>query len=74
MKYNAIFVCKIAIAVVLCLLVILPVGCAEMGETQAESRIRHLRNARINKETMGEDVDYLLLIDQPSKLTDKRIP
>lgn len=49
-------------------------GCSQPGETRAEGRRRHLRTLRINQQEMTQDVDKVLLTDQPSKLTDKRIP
>jgi hypothetical protein len=32
------------------------------------------RTARINRQELAEDIDKMLLLDKPSKLTDKRIP
>ena len=58
----------------LCALVFLLYGCAQLGETTAQGRRRHLRNVRINKQEMMGDVDRAMLLDEPSKLTDKRIP
>jgi len=49
-------------------------GCGQLGETGAEGHRRHLRNLRINQQQLMEDVDKTLLLDKPSKLTDKRIP
>jgi len=49
-------------------------GCAQLGETEAEGHRRHLRNLRISQQQFMEDVDKVLLLDKPSKLTDKRIP
>ena len=51
-----------------------PEAHAQLGETEAEGRRRHLRNARINRQEMMGDIDRALLLDKPSKLTDKRIP
>jgi len=42
------------------------------GETEAEARRRHF--ARINRQELAEDINTALLLDKPSKLTDKRIP
>ncbi len=47
---------------------------AQPGETEAQGRRRHIRNARINQQELMEDVDKTLLVDKPSKLTDKRVP
>ena len=46
---------------------------AQPGETEAEGRRRHLRNARINQQNLIHDVDRALLFDQPSKLSSRRI-
>jgi hypothetical protein len=58
-------------------LVFMPFGCgsfSQPGETAAEGRRRHDRVARINKQELMMDIDKFLLLDKPSKLTDKRIP
>jgi len=68
---------KVILAVVLFVFVFLPCGCRsyeQMGETAAEGRRRHQRNLRINKQQMMADLDKLMLLDKPSRLTDKRIP
>jgi hypothetical protein len=70
-------VCKVILVVVLCVLFLVPFGCRsyeQLGETAAEGRRRHKRIARINRQEMMEDLDMLMLLDKPSKLTDKRIP
>lgn len=57
--------------------VFLPCGCSsyeQPGETAAEGRRRHQRTLRINQQQMMADLDTLMLLDKPSKLTDKRIP
>ncbi len=69
--------CKVILVVVLCVLFLVPLGCRsyeQLGETAAEGRRRHERTARINRQEMMEDLDMLMLLDKPSKLTDKRIP
>jgi hypothetical protein len=47
---------------------------AQLGETEAEGRRRHLRNSRINQHQLMADLDKIFLLDKPSKLTEKRIP
>jgi len=77
MKSVSVFVCKVILAVVLFVFVFVPCGCrsyAQPGETAAEGRGRHQRNLRINRQEMMADLDKLMLLDKPSKLTDKRIP
>lgn len=49
-------------------------SCDQPGETTADGRIRHERVLRINQQEMMADIDGILLLDKPSKLTDMRIP
>ena len=76
MKSVSVLVCKVMLAAILCALVVLGPGCAtdQMGETVAEGHRRHKRNLRINRQEMMADMDKFMLLDRPSKLTDKRIP
>lgn len=74
---KSVFVCKVILVVVLCALFLVPVGCMsydQMGETAAEGHRRHKRTLRINRQEMMEDLDSFFLLDEPSKMTDKRIP
>ena len=65
------------LGVVLCALVFWLGGCkgywAQPGETEAEGHRRHLRNLSLNQQQLSEDIDTVMLADQPSKLTDERI-
>lgn len=76
MKSVSALVCKVILAVVLGTFIVLPSGCssAQLGETATEGRRRHQRVQRINQAELMADIDMLLLLDQPSKLTDRRIP
>jgi len=76
MRSVSVLACKVVLAVILCVLVLLACGCAsdQLGETSAEGRRRHQRNLRLNRQEMTADIDMVLLLDKPSKLTDKRIP
>jgi len=76
MKSVSVSVCKVILLVALLVLVFMPFGCSfsQPGETAAEGRRRHDRIARINQQEMMADIDKTLLLDKPSKLTDKRIP
>jgi len=68
---------KVILSIVLCVFVFLPLGCGsweQLGETTAEGHRRHRRVLRINHQEMMADIDKVLLLDKPSKLTDKRIP
>ena len=67
---------KATLVILLSILIFLPYGCSsrQMGETIAEGNRRHRRNLRLNQQSMMEDIDMVLLLDKPSRLTDKRIP
>ena len=68
---------SVALTVLLGALICLACGCSsyeQPGETAAEGRRRHERVARINRQEMMADIDRFLLLDKPSRLTDKRIP
>ena len=65
------------LAVLLCTLVFWLGGCSlleQPGETADKGHQRHLRNLSVNQQNLMSDIDRALLIDRPSKLTDKRIP
>ena len=71
------FIKEVILSVLLWALVFVPFGCGswkQLGETAAESRRRHERVLRINRQNMMDDIDKVMLLDQPSRLTDKRIP
>ena len=89
MKSVSVSVCKVvlvlrsgmiravAFAFILGALISLPSGCTsyeQPGETTAEVRRRHERNARINHQQMMADIDKALRLDKPSKRTENRIP
>jgi len=76
MKSFAGFASKLILSLVLWVLIFLPCGCstAQPGETAAEGRRRHDRVARINQQELMQDIDKSLMLDRPSRLTDKRIP
>ena len=66
-----------ALTVILGSLISLACGCSsyeQPGETAAEGKRRQARAARINRQEMMADIDKFLLLDRPSRLTDKRIP
>jgi hypothetical protein len=66
----------LALAMIACVSVSLLAGCSlrHPGETRAEIDRRHYRTLRLNNEMMLSDLDKVLLLDRPSRLTDKRIP
>ena len=77
MKGVSISLFKVILAVILLVLVFVPLGCSSFsqpGETAAEGHRRHLRTARINQQELMADIDMVLMLDRPSRLTDKRIP
>ncbi len=52
-------------------------GCAffgQPGETAAEGHRRHLETLSVNRQGMMQDIDQVLLLDRPSKLTEMSIP
>jgi hypothetical protein len=58
-------------------LFVVPIGCKssdQIGETVAEGSRRHKRVLRLNRNELMEDIDTFMLLDKPSKLTEKRIP
>ena len=76
MKRVSALMCKVILTIILGMFVVLPFGCAttQPGETAAEGRRRHERVMRINQQEMMADIDMFLLLDQPSSLSDMRIP
>lgn len=74
---KSVSVCKVILTVILCSLIFALVGgctLSQPGETAADVHRRHLRTLRTNKQEMLADIDKVLLLDKPSKLTEKRIP
>ena len=70
---------KVILIVVLTAIFLLPTGCSSFsteqpGETAAEGKRRHLRVDRLNNGGFWADVDAFFQIDEPSRLSDKRIP
>ena len=76
MKSVSVCVFKVILPVMMLVLVFVPFGCSstQLGETAAEGRRRHKRMARINQQEMMADIDAVFMLDEPSRLTDKRIP
>ncbi len=65
----------LALVIVLSAFFVLLCGCGrQLGETRAEAHRRHVRNERIKHLQLMADVDAVMLDDEPSKLTKKRIP
>ena len=77
MKSVFVSACKVVLIAAFLVLVFMPLGCSSFsqpGETAAEGSRRHDRIARINQQEMMADIDTVLMLDEPSRLTDKRIP
>lgn len=67
----------IILGVFLSVLLLSCTGCAffsQPGETAAEGNRRHLKTLRVNNQQMMQDIDQVLLLDKPSKLTEMRMP
>jgi outer membrane murein-binding lipoprotein Lpp len=43
------------------------------GETAAEGHRRHLRQLELARQQIADDIDAVMLTDQPTKLSDMRI-
>jgi len=64
-----------ALAAVVCVLTTWLSGCGgQPGETKAEVSRRHDRVMRLNGEMMMSDLDKVLMLDRPSRLSDRRLP
>ena len=63
-----------ALALMLCAVALLSTGCRGMGETKAEASRRHSRVLRLDTQQIGSDMDMVLMLDRPSRLTDRRLP
>jgi hypothetical protein len=64
----------LALALMLCAAALLSTGCRGMGETRAEASRRHSRVLRLDTQELGSDIDLVLMLDRPSRLTDRRLP
>ena len=66
---------KFVLGLILCFMAFLLTGCLEqLGETTAEGKRRHTRTVRVNRQELMGDIDKVLLMDKPSKLSERRIP
>jgi Tfp pilus assembly protein PilN len=67
----------ITLAGLLLTIALLATGCGlfdQPGKTAAEVNREHLRELQINQQQMMRDIDRTLDLDQPSTLTDNKIP
>jgi hypothetical protein len=77
MKNVFVYLCNVILVVVLSVLVFMPFGCSSLsqpGETVAEGHRRQQRALRINQQEMISDIDTVLMLDRPSRLSDLRVP
>jgi ABC-type Fe3+ transport system permease subunit len=77
MKNVSAYLCNVILVVVLSVLVFMPFGCSSLsqpGETVAEGHRRQQRTLRINQQEMISDIDTVLMLDRPSRLSDLRVP
>jgi hypothetical protein len=54
--------------------IVLSSGCSHPGKTNAEVHRDHVRTMQTNQQELMQDLDRAVLIDKPSRLTDKKIP
>jgi len=64
------------LVLVLCCLLWSACGCssAQPGETATEGARRHKRALAVNQQELMADLDKVLLLDKPSRLTETRVP
>jgi hypothetical protein len=75
MRFSAFGLGFFGFVLTLCAIVLVPcAGCRQPGETAAEGHRRHKRVLRVNNQEIMADIDTALLLDKPSKLTERRIP
>lgn len=77
MKSVSVSACNVILVVALLISLFVLFGCSSLsqpGETAAEGNRRHHRMASMKQQEMMADIDTVLLLDEPSRLTDKRIP
>jgi hypothetical protein len=66
---------KFVLGLILFFMAFLLTGCLEqLGETSAEGQRRHTRVVSTNQQELMGDIDKVLMMDKPSKLSDRRVP
>jgi hypothetical protein len=67
---------KVILVVFLSVLFLMPFGCSmeQLGESAAEGNRRHSRILRLYEPEMVTDIDQMLFLDRPNRLTERRIP
>ncbi len=67
---------KVILVIFLSVLFLMPFGCSmeQLGESAAEGNRRHVRILRLSKPELVTDIDQVLFLDRPNRLTERRIP
>ncbi len=67
---------KVILVVFLSMLFLMPFGCSmsQLGESAAEGNRRHIRILRLYQPELVTDIDQVLFLDRPNRLTERRIP
>ncbi len=67
---------KVILVVFLSMLFLMPCGCSmsQLGESAAEGTRRHIRILRLYQPELVTDIDQVLFLDKPNRLTERRIP
>jgi len=67
---------KVILVAFLSVLFMMPFGCSmsQLGESAAEGNRRHRRILRLYPPELVTDIDQVLFLDRPSRLTERRIP
>ncbi len=67
---------KVILVIFLSVLFLIPFGCSmeQLGESAAEGNRRHVRILRLSKPELVTDIDQVLFLDRPNRLTERRIP
>ena len=76
MESTKVYVRKVILVVLLSLFFMTLFGCSmsQLGETTAEGNRRHARILRLYQQELVTDIDQMLFLDRPNRLTEKRIP
>jgi hypothetical protein len=67
---------KVILVIFLSVLFLMPLGCSmeQLGESSAEGNRRHIRILRLSQPELVTDIDQVLFLDRPNRLTERRIP
>jgi len=65
---------KVIITVLFLALGLFPAGCQTVTRTKEQQIRKYSRIADLNRRMLAEDIDALLLLDEPSSLTQWHVP